>query len=234
MKKTLFRLFFSFIFISGFAMELSDGEKTAAISGITEAQSPIIRDRTVVFTASPNARWTGIAFAHEEYKEIHNFERVNLRGDEDEIVSSFLFFIYEVPEPLMEVEYRLVVDGLWTTDPLNKAGRYDQRLGISSSLITLETPPLKRTEQLADGRVKFVFMGKPGEHVTLAGTFNSWDPYMYYLKEVSSGVYSITLPISAGTQYYVFYVGAIRTVDKTNSNRGYTPDGKYVSVLEVK
>lgn len=234
MKKTLFRLFFSFIFISGFAMDFTDTEKTAAISGITEAQSPIIRERTVVFTASPKARWTGIAFAHEEYKEIHNFERVNLRGDEDEIVSSFLFFVYEIPEPLMEVEYRLVVDGLWTTDPLNKNSRYDQRLGINSSLITVNTPPAKRTEQLSDGRVRFIFSGNSGEHVTLAGSFNNWDPYMYYLQEVSPGVYTITLPISAGTQYYVFYVGAIRTVDKTNSNRGYTPDGKYVSVLEVE
>lgn len=215
-------------------MDFSDTEKTNAISGITTARAPIVRDRTVLFTASAKARWTGIAFAHEEYKEIHNFERVNLRSDEDEIISSFLFFMYQVPESLTEIEYRLVVDGLWTTDPLNKNGRYDKRLGINSSVVSIKTVSPNKTEQLPDGRVKFVFCGEPNRHVSLAGTFNNWDPFMYSMKEEIPGTYSIILPLSSGMQYYVFYVDAVRTVDKTNSSRGYTTDGKYVSVLEIK
>ncbi|MCL2879770.1 MAG: glycogen-binding domain-containing protein, partial [Treponema sp.] len=81
------------------------------------------------------------------------------------------------------------------------------------------------------GTLNFSFQGPPGETVTVAGSFNGWDPFMYEMKEVSAGNYNFTLPLPPGKYQYIFFCRGERWLDLFNPNRAYSRDG--IAVSEV-
>ncbi|WP_461248301.1 early set domain-containing protein, partial [Treponema sp. R6D11] len=81
--------------------------------------------------------------------------------------------------------------------------------------------------------VTFTFNAPSGERVTVAGDFNSWDPYMYELREYPAGVYSITIPLPPGTHQYVFFYSGKRNTDPNNPKRIYAKDGSAASLITV-
>jgi 1,4-alpha-glucan branching enzyme len=75
------------------------------------------------------------------------------------------------------------------------------------------------------GTLTFNYQAPSGETVTVAGSFNGWDPFMYELRETKPGVYSLTLPLPPGPYHYVFFHRGQRILDPYNHNRVYTMEG---------
>jgi hypothetical protein len=148
--------------------------------------------------------------------------------------SGIMFHVYQIPEGVTEIEYRLVINGLWTADPANPDSRRDGS-GLSRSVISLpkkETVPgpLKRPP----GSLSFSFEAPPGETVTVAGNFNGWDPFMYELREGPAGNYTINIPLPPGTYQYVFFHRGQRYLDPYNARRIYAKDGKAASEIVIQ
>ncbi|GHU12268.1 hypothetical protein FACS1894161_0130 [Spirochaetia bacterium] len=200
---------------------------------------PEIVDDRVIFTASSSFRKVGIAFAHEGFGAVHWFQKFMIPNENAGTWvknkppkdlyrdSGMLFYIYTIPENLNnEIEYRLVIDGLWTQDPLNAEYRRDNT-GTVRSLVQL--PAVKRLDSPnrgPEGTLNFVFYAGSGETVSVAGSFNNWDPFMYELRETSPGRYTLSIPLPAGTYQYIFFYRGERHHDPNNSHRVYSRDGK--------
>jgi hypothetical protein len=179
---------------------------------IREPGEPEIFDDGVIFTAPSTHRRVGVSFAHEGFARVHWFRQLlkardTLTRKEERSKniadqyrdSGILFHVYTVPPEIRELEYRLVIDGLWTTDPLNPHYRIDQQSGIVRSIITM--PEIQKIPTAFDGppgTLTFNYQAPPGETVTVAGSFNGWDPFMYELRETSPGFYALTLPLPSG------------------------------------
>ncbi|MFW5783584.1 MAG: glycogen-binding domain-containing protein, partial [Spirochaetota bacterium] len=140
-----------------------------------------------------------IAFAHEEFSRLHAFERNQ---------NNIYVFLYSVPADLNDIRYRLVVDGIWTIDPSNPM-RAEDRWGVRLSRTTV--PAVERTVTdapivHADGTVEFVVAAAPGSRVTVAGSFNGWDPFMTPLSETEPGRFSRRLRLGSGEHLYYYIV----------------------------
>jgi hypothetical protein len=206
---------------------------------IREPEGPEVFDDGVIFTASSTHRRVGVAFAHEGFARVHWFQQLLKAKDtltpkeakSKNIVDQYqdsgvLFHAYTVPPEIRELEYRLVIDGLWTTDPLNPRYRIDQKSGIVRSTVTM--PEIRKMPTAFDGpsgTLTFNYQAPPGGTITVAGSFNGWDPFMYELRETSPGFYALTLPLPPGTYHYVFFHRGQRVLDPYNHNRAYTVEG---------
>jgi hypothetical protein len=208
---------------------------------------PEIVEDMVIFTASSSFRRVGVAFAHEGFGVIHQFKKfmipnenagpwVKNKAPPDMYRDSgLLFYVYTIPEDLRgEIEYRLIIDGLWTRDPLNEEYRRDGA-GIVRSVIGI--PPITRLDHPnrgPEGALTFAFYGESGETVSVAGSFNNWDPFMYEMRETSPGRYTLSLPLPAGTYQYAFFYKGERLPDPNNTRRVYSRDGKVACEAVVK
>lgn len=207
---------------------------------------PEFVDDTVIFTASSSYRRVGIAFAHEGFGKVYWFKKLMIPNENSASWkknkpppnlyrdSGMLFHVFTVPETLSgAIEYRLVMDGLWARDPLNPRFRRG-REGIEYSLVAL--PKITRPDfpnRGPAGTLNFTFYAPGGETVTVAGTFNNWDPFMYELSETGPGRYTLSLPLPPGTYQYAFFYRGERLLDLANPNRVYSRDGKAASEATV-
>jgi 1,4-alpha-glucan branching enzyme len=85
-----------------------------------------------------------------------------------------------------------------------------------------------------EGTLNFTYYAPSGETITVAGSFNRWDPFMYELKETSAGRYTLSLPLPSGTYQYAFFHRGERHLDPNNPLRVYTMEGKAASEAVVK
>jgi len=174
------------------------------------------------FRPDPPVQFVGVRFAHESWKILHPCAQ-NEKG---------VFVLdYELPEGVQEVRYRIVEDGLWTTDPSNPDTEVDAS-GVAFSVYTLESEPVRpiiNPKPDASGGLTFSFSGAPGRRVALVGDFNDWDPFMDLLDETAPGNYSITLRVPPGEHWYYFFTDGRRILDRHNAQTGVTPDGDTVS-----
>jgi hypothetical protein len=219
---------------------------------ISAPGAPEIYEDSVIFTQSSRYRRVGIAFAHEAYSRIYWFRQLFISGEEPlpskktdsglpppvRVVnqdSGLLFHVYRFPEGLSELKYRLIIDGLWTTDPYNPHISIDPKTGISQSLIELPVAPESApTADSSPGSLNFSYNAPPGEIITVAGSFNNWDPFMYTLRETRPGVYSLTLPLPPGTYHYVFIHRGQRILDPKNQEKAFTREGQAASEVTVR
>lgn len=240
MKKT------RFLVVAGLLLSLCMGSIYAAeqtnyqnfeldtlLHNIDKPCAPIITDDYVIFTADMHNRFVGIAFDFENYKVIHPFE-VLTRTDEDGVKSrSYMFYCYKRQHKISEFKYRLVFDGLWAADPLNPNKEYDEDVNLYFSKIEDKGSIRVYTEAKDDDTVHFIYKGKSGQQIRLAGTFSNWDPWIYQLKETSPGFYELNLPLTTGTYYYNYYIGMTPFLDESNPNKAYTLDGRSANVIKV-
>ena len=208
--------------------------------------APEILDDMVIFTASSSHRRVGVAFADEGFSRVHWFRQLLIRRDTPDIPaggknpnpykdSGIIFYIHEIPTGASRIDYRMIIDGLWTTDPANPNSRWDGAAGLSYS--TLYIPKIRENPGPLNGppgSLSFVFKGPPGETVSVAGSFNGWDPFMYELKEGPAGNYSINIPLPPGKYQYVFFHRGERWLDPYNATRVYSRDGKIASEIEIR
>lgn len=212
------------------------------VSSISRAQAPIVSEKYVVFTARGTARFAGIAFEHEQYKTTWPFKRLSRKDEKGEpqkdsqgkAIESILFYIAEIPPETSELRYRMVIDGLWTTDPLNSQTSYDYTNGMMVSTLSVDRYEVYKTVSKTNESVRFICISEPGKLIKLAGTFNNWDPFMYEMTEIKAGYYELYLPLPKGTWYYAFFSGSSQIPDSINHERVYTKDGRIASVIVVR
>ena len=211
------------------------------IRSISRPGQPEIFENGVVFTAPSSNNRVGISFAHEGYARVHWFRHLLIPRDVAELYidgrlhreinpnidSGIMFHTEIIPEDLQHLDYRLIIDGLWTVDPLNPITVRGPS-GITVSRFPLPARP-EREAAPAPGTYRFSFRAPPGEIVTVAGNFNNWDPFMYELRETSPGLYSLTLPFPPGRFQYMFFYRGEMVADPANPRHIYARDGSYVS-----
>lgn len=241
------RIYLTFITALCLLLPLSGAEIEAVtyntlVASISQAREPVVSGKYIIFTASGKARYTGIAFEHEKYGKIYPFQRMvrkdeygkPRKGNDGKPLDSTLFYIAMVPPGMHEIRYRMVIDGLWTTDPLNSSTAYDYDNGMTVSTLPVEYYEIFQTNNVDKGQVRFTYEGNPGSTITLAGSFNNWDPFMYEMEETSPGKYELTLPLPNGTWYYAYFEGTSQLADNTNHQQVYTRDGRVASVITLR
>ena len=218
------------------------------LRAISAPGKPEIYEDGVVFTVSSSYQRVGISFAHEGYAKAHWFQRLMIPRDRAELFSGgkpiknvdpyvdsgIMFHLEIIPENLSNMDYRLIIDGLWTADPLNPLTVTGPSGVVESRLPLPGKPKTPATTGAPPGTYRFSYRAPPGETITVGGSFNSWDPFMYELREVSPGFYSLTLPLPPGSFQYVFFHRGEGIPDPANTNRIYAEGGRFVSVATVQ
>jgi hypothetical protein len=192
------------------------------------ARPPEVVEGYLVLSAMGPYRFVGAAFSHESWQKVHSFER-NLYG----------VFVLAIPLPFAEARtthYRLVLDGLWAADPINPARIRDPETGTTMSAAELPNRPrtvLGVWDPAGTDHATFFFRGEPGQRVTVAGSFNAWDPFIHELEETTPGNYALSLRLQPGDYHYVFVYQGQRLPDPLNRRLLYSRDGKPVSALTI-
>ena len=242
MKRLKTFLVTSFLLICATSFSIAETKQTEEkdlyeynnlVLSLSKPGKPIITDKYIIFTAESGPRFVGISFDFENYSTIHSFEIRKTRDVENNVTRSIIFYLLERPRNLTEVSYRLIIDGLWTSDPLNPEKQYDYKTGITLSKIYLQNTIPEVTGYQEESVVKFIYKGEPGQNVRLGGNFTNWDSWIYTLEETKPGFYELSIPLPTGIYYYNYYLGMNSFVDKTNPNRAYTPEGRTASVIKV-
>ena len=215
------------------------------LRGLSKPGKPEIFEDGVLFTASSSNQRVGISFAHDGYAKVHWFRRFMIPKDPADLMvngrinrridpyedSGILFHVEPIPPGAQYIGYRMIIDGLWTKDPSNPVS-YTGPAGVVESRFDLPQRPGTATA-VAPGTYRFSYAAPSGETVTVGGSFNNWDPFMYELRETRPGLYTITIPIPPGTFQYVFFHRGEQLHDPANSRKLYTREGRIVSEAVV-
>jgi hypothetical protein len=229
------------------AVDLESYEFIDYLLSLPGPGAPTIYEDAIIFTASSAYSRVGIAFAHEGFARVHWLQKLRIPKDSAEITanpknknfdpymdSGILFHVEIIPDDMRNIDYRMIIDGLWTTDPMNpngtagSGGLFHSRVSVPARPrphSTLDSPP---------GQLRFNFAAPSGEIITVAGTFNNWDPFMYEMRETSAGFYTLTLPLPPGIYQYVFFYRGERYLDPYNTAAVYSREGKSVSQVQVR
>ncbi len=194
---------------------------------------PKITDEYIIFTADKKYSNVGIVFSHENYQKVHSFSVFSRIDDDSHKTKEFLFYCYKREHKFTLLKYRLVIDGIWTADPLNSKTFYDDDMNLYFSQVEDSGSIIVKTEPVNSEFVRFIYKGETNLKLYLAGTFTSWDPWIYQMKETKPGFYEFELPLPSGKYYYNYYEGLKPLTDNTNSQKAYTADGRTYSVLIV-
>ena len=210
-----------------------------AISG---PGKPEIFEDGVIFTAPSSHRRVGISFAHESYAKVYWLRPLVVPKDRAELYvngkfqkkmdpnmdSGIMFHVETIPGNVKNLDYRMIIDGLWTVDPLNPH-RFTNPSGIIESRVSLPEKPKPHLDVTPPGFYRFIYRSIPGETITVGGSFNNWDPFMYELREIIPGFYTIILPLPPGSFQYVFFHRGEQVQDPENPRRMFTKEGRIVS-----
>jgi hypothetical protein len=222
------------------------------ISSLTSAEEPQVVDGRVLltFNGPTSARYVAAAFSHENFTRLHPYSlvrnEIRAPGDTDRRATSRVFALaYPIPEDVDTLEYRIVVDGLWQTDPANPRTTPGENGVLLSAFALPERPvvPASTPRVLDSGRVEFVFEPEPGLGIRtirdqlvdlptgrglavyVAGSFNNWNPFMHRMRETEPGVYRLSIPVPPGRHHYYFVVDGRRVLDPANEDRTRHADG---------
>jgi hypothetical protein len=212
------------------------------IRNFTRPGKPEIFEDGVLFTASSSLQRVGVSFAHENYSVVHWFQRLMVPRDPAELLvnpridpyedSGIMFHVEPIPTDLKNMDYRLIIDGLWTADPTNPLRVYGPS-GVVESRIPLPERHITAVAQSTPGVYQFSYSAPSGETITVGGSFNNWDPFMYELRETIRGFYTLSLFLPPGDFQYVFFHRGEQIPDPANTRKLYTRDGRIVSEATV-
>lgn len=229
-KRTALFLVVSLLALPALAQDLN---VVLEVGSVDDASAPRILGDRLLFTYDFGREREGgrintveIAFAHDDFSRLYSFQR----NDNDVYV-----FLYDPPPGLTELRYRIVVNGIWTTDPRNP-DRVVDRWGVALSRTMMPTLDRALTQaplRYPDGTVEFFVTAQPGSSVAVVGTFNGWDPFMTPLREVAPGEFSRRLRLGTGEHLYYYVVDGLRIPDPLNERRRWHTSGLVVSVVSL-
>ena len=124
--KRLRQSFFSCVYWSRRKRSKQPSTHTRTANLLKQLHGRMRRLSPVNISSLRSARHVGIAFEHENFQSIHSFQRLYRSDDSTETKKSILFYIMQIPEEMRELRYRLVINGLWSTDPLNPDEIFDR------------------------------------------------------------------------------------------------------------
>lgn len=234
--KSLCAVFVFFLSFSTFAAtteKYRPYELDTILRSIKAPTAPVITEDYIIFTADPSNRYVGIAFDFEDYQIIHPYKLQCSTDEDGNKTPQHLFYCYERTHKISEIKYRIVIDGLWTTDPTNPVKEYDDDVNLYFSKVSDALGVRQNTEVTEQNTVHFVYKGESGQTVRIAGTFCNWDPWIYKMKETKPGFYELEIPLADGKYFYNYYVGLSPMLDTTNPQRTYLKNGRSVSVIQV-
>lgn len=220
-----------------FAMESANANPylyDKIIREIRNPQAPVVTDDYIVFSADPSHRFVGVAFDFENYQTIHPFQLLKTQDMDNKVKNTVLFYCYERKHQVSSIKYRLVIDGLWTTDPENPEKEYDENVHLYFSKVSGLGEIATYTKQSDSSYTHFIYKGESGLDLKLAGNFTNWDPWIYTMNETKPGFYELDLPLPDGKYYYSYFVGLVPVLDNTNPNKVYTDDGRTANVIVVQ
>jgi hypothetical protein len=171
-------------------------------------------------------RAVGIAFSYENYEIIHPFV-LNKKG-------TYVFY-GKIPDNVHHLGYRLIVDSVWQADSSNPVSERDVT-GVEISMLELNrSNDIKLGPQIrTDGFVDFYLQGKPQSQVFISGSFSHWDPFIYPVKEISPGLYKVSIPLSYGRHYYAYLIDGQRIVDPHSFKQTHSYAGEIVSFIDIQ
>jgi len=186
------------------------------ILGLEEAGPPMVMGNKLILTYKNkthiDAYWVkmvGARFEHENYSILHTYYRNE---------QNIFILPYSLPDNLAKLKYRIVVDGLWMSDPFNPEQEKDL-LGTVFSVVNIapSTPTTFKNPRInPDGSVTLMYKSLSAGRVTLTGEFNNWDPFSHNLMQEKPGLFAITLRLLPGPHYYLFVVDGNKTLDPFN------------------
>jgi len=216
------------------------------LRSINLPREPEIFGDSVLFTAPASYNRLGISFAHEGYARVHWFKKFMIPKDVSELAleaknrnasnfkdSGLLFHLETIPANIKFMDYRVIIDGLWTADPYNPRTVLGPS-GIAESRIPLPEKPQNASDLTPPGTYRFNFRAPANETITVGGSFNNWDPFMYTLREEKPGFYTLLLSLPPGSFQYVFFHRGEWIPDPDNPKRRYSRDGRSVSEAIVR
>ena len=224
-----------FVFINimtVFGMEGNSLSIHIEISELTEARSPMFIDNHILFTYYNGKQYTrrvAIAFESDNYKQVYTFMKNEY---------NVFFFIKKIPEKTDFLNYRLIVDGVWTHDPINNNSFLSPgQIRVSSLIIPKKFNDFFTTPLINDnGSVLFIYKDQKDKHIYLSGNFNNWDPFMYKMTEDKKvpGTYTISLRMTPGKHLYTFISDGITIQDPSNPKKALDSRGNAVSVISLQ
>lgn len=198
---------------------------------LTEAHSPIFIDNHILFTYYNGKKYTrrvAIAFEADNYRKVYPFMKNEY---------NVFFYVTEIPKKTDLLNYRLIVDGVWTHDPINSNSFLSpEQLKVSSLSIPKRFNEYFTTPLIDDdGSVRFIYRAQENKHIYLSGNFNNWDPFMFRMVEDKKdpGTYSISLRMAPGKHFYTFVSDGITIQDPNNPKKALDSRGNTVSIIEI-
>lgn len=187
------------------------------VSKNIEEGVPFVHEGSIYlfFKAKEDTRYVAVSFDYDNYYQKYLMYRYGRNA-----------FFTKVTPPLgkKRVEYRYIVDGIWTSDQTNPNYK-ENFLGDRFSFLQLSdwdsSLALVNPSYDKEGRVVLYFLGEPNQNVYIAGNFNNWNPFLHPLVEEIErpGVYSVALDLPAGEVVYYFLANGKRYLDSLNSNK---------------
>jgi len=216
---TILLLLYSFAPVNGIDMDPMIID--IRILGLEEAGPPTVMGNKLIFTYKNEThkdennkdvyrvKMVGARFEHEDYRILHIYYRNE---------QNIFILPYPLPDNLAKLRYRIVVDGLWMSDPFNPE-QEKNLLGTVFSVVNMDPSiptTLKNPRINPDGSVTLMYRSLYASRVTLTGEFNNWDPFSHTLMQEKPGLFSITLRLLPGPHYYLFVVDGNKTLDPFN------------------
>jgi hypothetical protein len=249
MKKFIFSILLVHTIGTLGALDLQSYDFIEYLLTLKAPSSPFVFDDAVIFTAPSTYRKVGIAFAHEDFAKIHWFKKLLIpiadtpefdpesKIDPEFLKDSGILFCAYTPGETVQIdkyEYRLVIDGLWSADPLNPQKKFSSSSALELSVT--DAPPVVRDPHRTneEGVLLIKYEAPPGETITAAGDFNGWDPFMYPLTETSPGNYSIKIYLPKGKWNYVLFYRGQRVLDPENRDKVYSNVGTMANIITIQ
>jgi hypothetical protein len=133
------------------------------------------------------------------------------------------------------IQYKFVVDGIWTLDPLNNE-REDDGCG---SYISIVEQDFRKDDshvsyrQLEKGVIEFRIYRPQANIISLVGDFNNWDPEHDLMTKGDDGIWRLQKKLSRGNHRYKYIVDGEWNPDVYNEKSAADPGGGICSLVKI-
>lgn len=201
-------------------------QNKSVLEGTNITFSPIISEDAILFIVTNQAKTVKLLLESEAWKP------VNMNHDER---ARMWYYLYEKELKKGRYRYKIMVDGIIFTDPLN-SNREPDGIGGFFSVFELKNDIeiyKKNPKHLGNGYYEFRYKNLDAQKVVISGNFNNWNPYELEMKREPGGLWKIRIYLPKGTYYYQFIVDDEITPDPLNPRTIRDKHGNIVNVLEV-